>query len=182
MGSMKEMNQRAGVSAQDFILTATKAVACLVTYWIISHCLFRYLDRADDLLGGMWAAVATTFVFRETRSESFAAGVSRLIATAVSFVLCAAYLWILPFNAMGMVALLAIGTFVMKLRGRRDGIVTASVTTIVVLVVAAIDPRHAAEQPLLRFVDTVVGVASGLCWRSVGSLLVSRIGGREPAR
>jgi uncharacterized membrane protein YccC len=179
---MKETNQRAGVSLEDFILIATKAIACLVTYWIITHGLFRYLDRAGDLLGGMWAAVATAFVFRETRSESFAAGLSRLIATGVSFVLCLAYLWVLPFNAVAMVALLAIGTLVMMLLGRRDGIVTASVTTIIVLVVAAIDPRHAAEQPLLRLVDTAVGVASGLGWRFVGSLLVSRIGGREPAR
>jgi uncharacterized membrane protein YgaE (UPF0421/DUF939 family) len=179
---MKETNQRIGVSPEDFILTATQAIACLVTYWIITHGFVRYLDHADDLLGGMWATVATAFVFRKSGSESFAAGVSRLIATGVSFVLCLAYLSVLPFNAVGMVALLAMGTLVMTLLGRRDGIVTASVTTIVVLVVAAIDPRHAMEQPLLRLVETAVGVANGLCWRFVGSLLVSRIGEREPAR
>jgi hypothetical protein len=39
-----------------------------------------------------------------------------------------------------------IGALVMTVLGWRDGIVTASVTTIVVLVVAAIDPRHATER------------------------------------
>jgi hypothetical protein len=86
-----------------------------------------------------------------------------------------AYLWALPFNAVGMVALLAIGTVVMTLLGRRDGIVTASATTNVVLVVAAIDPRHAAEQPLLRFVDTAVEVASGLCWRFAASEFINSL-------
>lgn len=179
---MTQTTQRTGVSPEDFILTVTKAIACLVTYWLTTHGLFRYLDHADDLLGGMWAAVATAFVFRQTWSESYAAAASRLIATGVSFVLCLAYLRVLPFNAMGMVAVVAIGTVVMMLLGRRDGIVTASVTTIVVLVVAAIDPRHAIEQPLLRLVDTVVGISNGLFWRYACSLLVAHIGVKEPAR
>jgi hypothetical protein len=53
----------------------------------------------------MWAAVATVFVFRETREGS-----------------------------------------VMML-GRRDDIITTGITTTVVLVVAALDPEHASEQP-----------------------------------
>jgi uncharacterized membrane protein YccC len=179
---MKEANHRAGLSPDDFILTATQAIACLITFALITHGLSRYIDHADDLLGGMWAVIATIFVFRETRSESRAAGMSRLIATGVSFLLCLAYLSVWPFSVVGMVALLTVGTFVMMLLGHREGIVTAGVTTIVVLVVAAIDPRHAAEQPLLRMLDTAVGIANGLCWRFVASLLIARLGSSEPAR
>jgi hypothetical protein len=47
-------------------------------------------DKPSDLLGGMWAVAATIFVFRDTHSESLSAGVSRLIATSVSFALCLA--------------------------------------------------------------------------------------------
>jgi hypothetical protein len=85
---MKETHQRAGISHEDFILAATKAIACLVTYRITTHGLSHCLNHADDLLGGMWVAVATAFVFRKTRSESLAVGVSRLIATSASFLLC----------------------------------------------------------------------------------------------
>jgi uncharacterized membrane protein YccC len=177
---MKKMNQRAGLSPEDFILTVMQAIACLVTYRILIHGLFRYVDHAHDLLGGLWGVLATVFVFRETRSASREAGISLLIATSVSFVLCMAYLWTLPFNAVGMVVLLAIGTLVMTLLGRRDSVAATSVTTAVVLIVAALDPLHAVEQPWLRVVDTAVGVVSGICWRFAGSLLISRLGWGEP--
>lgn len=58
--------------------------------------------RDDDLLGGMWAAVATAFVFRDTRAHSLSAGVARFIATCVSFALCWLYLTILPPTAVGI--------------------------------------------------------------------------------
>jgi hypothetical protein len=55
-----------------------------------------------DYLGGMWATVATVFVFRDTRKGSLSAGVQRFMATCVSFALCQIYLWIFPFEAPGM--------------------------------------------------------------------------------
>jgi hypothetical protein len=50
---MKETHQRAGISREDFILAATKAIACLVTYRITTHGLSHCLNHADDLLGGI---------------------------------------------------------------------------------------------------------------------------------
>lgn len=41
---------------------------------------------------------------------------------------------------------------------RSDDIVTTAITTVIVRVVAAISPADAWHQPLLRLVDTVVGV------------------------
>ena len=66
------------------------AVACLVTYWLATHLLSRVYSasRADDLLGGMWAVIATIFVLRDSFGKSVAAAVSRMAATLVSFVLC----------------------------------------------------------------------------------------------
>jgi uncharacterized membrane protein YccC len=46
--------------------------------------------------------------------------------------------------------------------GRPEDVVTAGITTAVVTVVAALSPHNACEQPLLRVVDTVVGIAVGL--------------------
>jgi hypothetical protein len=75
------------------------AVACLITYWLVTSAVSRMysLSRDDDLLGGMWAVIATIFVLRDSFGKSVAAAVSRMAATSVSFVLCLIYLAFLPF-------------------------------------------------------------------------------------
>jgi hypothetical protein len=47
------------------------------------------------------------------------------------------------------------------LLGRPGDAVTAGITTAVILVVAAVSPQHAWQQPILRLADTVVGVTVG---------------------
>ena len=74
------------LTAWDFIYAVVMAIACAVSYLLTTELLGGFIDHSDTLLGGMWAAVATLFVFRETREGSVSAGVSRLIATCVSFV------------------------------------------------------------------------------------------------
>ena len=75
------------------------AVACLITYWLATHLLSRVysVSRDDDLLGGMWAVLATIFVLHDSFGNSVAAAVSRMAATSVSFLLCLIYLAFLPF-------------------------------------------------------------------------------------
>jgi hypothetical protein len=69
------------------------AIACLVSYWLITHILAHVysLSLSDDLLGGMWAVIATVFVYRSSCGQSVAAALSRAAATSVSFVLCLLY-------------------------------------------------------------------------------------------
>jgi uncharacterized membrane protein YccC len=131
-------------------------------------------------LGGMWAVVATVFVFRETRHDSLSAGIARLIATGVSFALCLPYLWIFPFTPVGMAILLGVGTVAMMLLGRRDDIITTAITTTVVMVVAALSPEDAWQQPLLRFVDTVIGIAMGVACKWIASSLFYGFIGEQP--
>jgi uncharacterized membrane protein YgaE (UPF0421/DUF939 family) len=169
--------RRVGVSLWDVFHAVEMAIACLISYWIVTVGLARFVDRPDDLLGGMWAVVATIFVFRENRGASLAAGISRLSATCVSFALCLAYLSIFPFTAPGMATLLALGTLIMAHLGRRDDIVTTGITTAVVMVVAALSPHDAWRQPLLRLLDTVVGIGGGVCCEWVASWLFFRITG-----
>ena len=40
--------------------------------------------------------------------------------------------------------------------------ITAGITTAAVLVVAAVSPQNAWEQPILRFADTLIGVSVGI--------------------
>jgi hypothetical protein len=94
----------------DVAYAVDMAIACGISYAIITQILVRFVDRTDDLLGGMWAVVATIFVFRESRESSLSAGLARLIATCVSFVLCLAYLFIFPFTPFGLGVVIGIGT------------------------------------------------------------------------
>jgi uncharacterized membrane protein YccC len=169
------------LSAWDFFYALDLALACLISYSIITYVLSPFVDRPDAFLGGTWATVATVFVFRATRVDSLSAGIGRLIATGVSFALCLAYLVILPFHPAGLAALLGIGTVIMMYLGRRDDIVTTGITTTVVMVVAAMSPQNAWHQPLLRLVDTVIGIAVGVTCKWIGSFLYYRCVGK-PAR
>jgi uncharacterized membrane protein YgaE (UPF0421/DUF939 family) len=168
------------LSAHDIAYAVNMAIACLISYWIMTTALSGLVAADIDYLGGMWATVATVFVFRDTRQGSLTAGAQRFMATCVSFALCQLYLWIFPFEATGMAALLAIGTLVMMKLGRREEIITTAITTVVVMVVAAMDARHARLQPLLRLLDTVVGIAVGIAAKWVASQLFSGYA-RKPA-
>jgi Fusaric acid resistance protein-like len=139
------------------------AVACLVTYWLATHLLSRVhsVGRDDDLLGGMWAVLATIFVLRDSFGKSVAAAVSRMAATSVSFVLCLIYLAFLPFHAWALAVLVGASALAVMLLGRPGDAVTAGITTAVILVVAAVSPQDAWQQPILRLADTVIGVAVG---------------------
>ena len=167
------------LSSWDVVYALNMAIACLITYWIMTHTLSRFVDVPSDFLGGMWAVAATVFVFRETRLRSLSAGISRLIATCVSFALCLLYLLLFPFAPVGMAALIAIGTLVMALLDRRDDIVTVGITTVVVMVVAAMSPVDAWQQPLLRLADTVVGIAVGVACKWIGSFLFYKFLGEQ---
>jgi uncharacterized membrane protein YccC len=178
---MPHRKQCGNLTSWDFFYSVAMAVACLIAYWIMTYGLARLVDTPDDLLGGMWAVAATVFVFRETRAESLSAGISRLIATCVSFSLCLSYLWIFPFTAEGMAVLLGVGTLAMALLDRREEIVTTAITTTVVMVVAAISPQGSWHQPLLRLVDTLVGIGVGISFRWIASFLFYRFAG-NPVR
>src|SRR6516165_6934120 len=154
------------------------AIACLISYSVMTYVLSPFMGKDDTYLGGMWATVATVFVFRETRVSSLAAGVSRMAATCVSFALCLAYLVILPFHPVGLAALLGIGTVIMMYLDRRDDIITTGITTTVVMVVAAMSPQNAWHQPLLRLVDTVVGIGVGVTCKWIASFVFCRYIGK----
>jgi uncharacterized membrane protein YccC len=166
------------LSSWDFAYSLDMAVACGISYWLTTDALHPLVNSESDLLGGMWAVAATVFVFRETRQNSFSAGISRLIATSVSFALCLLYLWVFPFTTLGMAVVLGIGTLAMMLLNRRDDIVTTGITTAVVMVVAGMSPLDAWHQPLLRLIDTVVGIAVGVASKWIGSSVFFRLTGK----
>jgi uncharacterized membrane protein YccC len=157
--------------------SVTMTIACLISYLLITHLLagVHSLSATDDSLGGMWAVVATVFVYRESRRQSREAAVERAAATLLSFVLCLIYLLLFSFHPLGLALVIGIGTLVLMMIGRDEEIVTTGITTAVVLVVASISPHNAWEQPILRLVDTAVGVAVGLAASSISARLTARM-------
>ena len=140
------------------------AVACLISYWLTTRALSLVysVSKDDNALGGMWAVIATVFLFRDSYNKSLAAAASRMAATLVSFVLCLAYLAFLPFRPWGLAILVGLSVLVTALIGRPEDEITAGITTTVVMVVAELSPHDAWRQPILRLADTVIGVAVGL--------------------
>ena len=166
-------------SSWDVAYAATLAIACLITYWFTITVTAQFVYKPSDV-GIIWAVVATIFAFRGTRTEGLSAGAARLLATCISFALCFSYLWFFPFTPFGLAALLFVGTLIMTLLGRRSDIAMAGVATTVVMVVAAMDPQDAWLQPLLRLVDTAVGVAIGVTCKWIASYVFYSIMGKSP--
>jgi uncharacterized membrane protein YgaE (UPF0421/DUF939 family) len=168
-------------AAWDSVYAVNMAIACGISYAVITQALFQFVAMPDDLLAGMWAVVATIFVFRDSRADGLSAGFDRLLSTCVSFVLCLAYLLIFSFTPLGLVVVIGLGAVVMALLDRRDDIVTTGITSAVVLVVAGLDPHNAWRQPVLRLVDTLVGIAVGVACKWIVSFVFYRAIG-EPLR
>jgi uncharacterized membrane protein YccC len=152
------------------VQSAALAIACLISYELVTQLLAHIysLSASDHRLGGMWAVLATIFVYRFSYEEGLAAAVSRMAATVISFVLCLVYLLFLPFSVWGMATLIGVGALVTTLVGRPRDAVTTGITTTVVMVVAPQSPHNAWEQPILRLVDTLAGVAVGLSVAWIG--------------
>jgi uncharacterized membrane protein YccC len=171
-GSTRQSGRRSWLQGSTAVVECVVlAVACLITYWLATHLLTRVhsVGRDDDLLGGMWAVLATIFVLRDSFGKSVAAAVSRMAATSVSFVLCLIYLAFLPFHAWALAVLVGASALAVTLLGRPGDAVTAGITTAVIMVVVAVSPQHAWEQPILRLADTIVGVAVGALAAWVGT-------------
>jgi uncharacterized membrane protein YccC len=64
--------------------------------------------------------------------------------------------------AWALALLVGVSALTATVIGRPGDAITAAITTTVVLVVAAVSPHDAWEQPILRFADTAIGIAVGL--------------------
>jgi hypothetical protein len=68
-----------------------------------------------------------------------------------------------------MAAMIGIGAIIVAIRGRPDDTITTGITIAVIMVVAALSPHDAWRQPVLRLVDTAVGVAVGIATAWLGA-------------
>jgi uncharacterized membrane protein YccC len=168
-------------AAEAVITSVILAVSCLLSYWAVATILAHIysIARSDDVLGGAWAVIATIFVYRDSREHDTAAARSRMTATAVSLVLCLAYLLVLPPSVWGMALLIGLGTLIVTLIGRPGDAITTSITTAVLIGIAAVNSQHAWQQPILRFFDTLIGVGVGLAAAWIGLRITRALDGHR---
>ena len=153
------------------------AVASLVSYWFTTSVLssIHSVSAVDDVVGGLWALIATIFVLRQSYDQSITLGLTRVLASFVSFAICLLYLAFLPFQPAAMAALIGLSSLTLVLIGRLAESVTAAITTAIVMVSAAITPEDAWRLPILRLADTVVGITIGVSAAWIGLRFVGRL-------
>jgi uncharacterized membrane protein YccC len=134
------------------------------------------LSEADGQTAGVWAVIATAFVFRTTPGESVAAAKTRVAATALSFALCFAYLLFLPFHPWALALLIAVGSLVLNSAGQPGDVPIAGITIGAVMIIAALSPHDPWRQPLIAAVATAVGIALGLGASWLANRLTTRSG------
>ena len=156
--------ERESTVRADAVFSVALGAAAMFSYWFVAHVVnpAHSISATGDTIGALWAAISTIFVFRHSYDESSSAAVSRMAGTCVSFVLCLIYLAVLPFHLWAIALIVALGAFLLARAGRPQDTMPASLATIVVLVIAGIDPHNAWQQPIMRLLDTAVGVAIGV--------------------
>jgi uncharacterized membrane protein YccC len=150
------------------------AVAAVVSYWLVSHVLSQVhsVSAVDDQIGGLWAVIAALFVCRISYDQSAKAAVTRVSATGLSFALCLVYLVFLPFHLWALALLVAVTALAALLIGRPGDVTSAAVSSGVVMVSAHLSPHDEWQQPVLRFADTLVGVAVGIAAAWLGLRII----------
>lgn len=181
---MPQRHFHAGAETRVAVLhCCVLGLACLLAYLLATKVVSRayFVSHEDPLMAGLWTVIATVFVFRQCYEQTTAAAVSRIAATAVSFALCLIYLIFLPFQAWGLAVLIAASALAVALIGRPGDAVTAAIATAVVLASAAVTPQQAWRLPILRFIDTVIGVVIGVAaaW-AIRRVTDARVG-KDPA-
>lgn len=154
------------LSKADVVYAIALTIASLISYVLTYYILEPFVNQPNDFLGGLWATIATVFVFREGRNPSLRAAGARFFATCVSCVLTFVYLLLLPFSPVGMAVIIGLGAIVVMLLGRREDVVTTGITTAVIMVAASLGSASLAWTiPPLRLLDTVIGIVVGVgCW------------------
>jgi uncharacterized membrane protein YccC len=164
------------VNARGAVLqSVTLALACLASYSLVRYASahIQSLSHGDDQVAGLWAVIATAFVFRASEDESVTAAKTRVAATALSFALCFVYLLFLPSQTWGLPVLVGLSTFLLISLGQSGDVGVAAITIGAVMVISALGPHDPWKQPLIGAVATAVGIAVGVAasWLANGNLV-----------
>jgi uncharacterized membrane protein YccC len=161
-------------SNQEVAYAVGTGIACLITYWVMISLLPGLTARPSTPVAIIWAVISAAFIYKDTRSHSMSAGISRLLGALISVVLCSTFPTLFQPSPVGMAILIAIGTIATIWLDRSGEIGVTGMTTAAVLVVSIGDPQKAWQQPVMRLLDTVAGIIVGVACKWAASSLFDK--------
>ena len=97
------------LTRRNWLFALQLTLACSITWFISSVLIYGMVETSNEMLGSMWAVIATIFVLKESHTASLNAGLVRIAATLSSVAVCFVYFLFLPFHPLGMVLLIGAG-------------------------------------------------------------------------
>ena len=148
--------------AEQLRIPAAIAIASLVAY-VLGYDFTSLFPGYLPKIGGLWSAISAIVVTQVTRKEARNSASMRVLGSAIGAATSAVYLSLLPFHPLGMaLAIFATGVICTALNVPNHGRL-ASITVIVVMVTASLDPAlNPLLNALLRFVESCIGTAVAL--------------------
>jgi uncharacterized membrane protein YccC len=143
--------------AERFRISLQIALAALLAYqagfWFTG--LFPgYLPK----IGGLWSAISAIVVTQLTRKDTTSSASLRILGSAIGALTSAIYLSLMPFHPVGMAVALFVTVFLCLGLNIPSHARLASITVIVVMVTASLDPKlNPGINALLRFIESCIG-------------------------
>ncbi len=135
------------------------ALVSLASYSIGFYSTSLFHD-ASASIGGLWSAISGVMVLQATRRDTWSAASLRILGTLIGSIVSAAYLAVLPFNAVGMAAV-TFATVLVCHAVRIPGHASLAANNVaVIMVTASLHPTlNPFQNAALRFSESCIGTA-----------------------
>lgn len=116
--------------------------------------------EASSAIGGLWVVISGLVVLQSTRGETLSSAWLRVLGSLIGAIVSGAYLWVLPFSALGMAVCIGLTVLLCRLMGVPDHARLAGITVSVVMVASSLSPSLSPLlNAFLRFVESSIGTA-----------------------
>ena len=115
---------------------------------------------ASSAIGGLWVVISGLVVLQSTRHKTLSSAWLRVLGSLIGAIVSGAYLWVLPFSALGMAVCIGLTVLLCQLMGVPDHARLAGITVSVVMVASSLSPSLSPVlNAFLRFVESSIGTA-----------------------
>ena len=130
-------------------------LAYLVGFWFTGF-FPGYLPK----IGALWSAISAIVVTQLTSRETVSSATLRILGSAIGATISAITLSLLPFHPLAMASAIFVTVLICHQLNLPGHARLASITVIVVMVTASLDPRlNPGLNALLRFIESCLGTA-----------------------
>jgi len=138
------------------------ALVSLVSYWCGFY-FTSFFHGASASIGGLWSVISGIVVLQATRRNTWSSAWLRILGTLVGAIVSAAYLFWLPFTAIGMAASILVTVLLCHAARIPDHARLAAITVAVIMVLSSLNPTLSPIlSAALRFTESCIGTAIAL--------------------